>query len=88
MKPKEVLTYITGADLYKKYDEKHEHIMDQLENDDAQLTFGQEFALVKQSSKLRAKFMVTTPPILISRWTGVDAALKLVRAQLAKESQD
>ncbi len=82
MKPEKALVYLTAWD----YLERHSHYREQLLMKLLGFKTGRDESLVFDSKTIgkEAVATVASPFVVISRFTGVDFALKKVRQELAK----
>lgn len=78
MEKKEVISYITGWDLYQNFRSQEQELFRPLETDDA--GFSEVVAVLEKNVALRLKTLATFPPIMLSRWSGIDAAVQGVKA--------
>ncbi len=86
MKLKEALTYLTGADYFKRhFDYQQQLLAENIGSDGPHLPFEGDLRTAARVYADRLRTMVEGPVVLASRVTGVDLALRKVREQLAKE---
>lgn len=88
MKPKEILSYLTGTDYLKKHsDHQQELIAENTGSDEPQLPLDADLKTAVRVHADRLRTLVEGPVVIASRITGVDAAVRKVRELLAEEAK-